>query len=130
MRGEPLFGAAEMPLAPHAGGVALRRQQLRDGDLPLRQSIRDAADRDFVGAGADGEAARHECRPGGRALRLDVEVEQAHAFAGELVNARRRRATEDAATVDTQFAVAKVVREHEDDVGPLAGRRRASDNGT
>ena len=81
MRGEPLFGAAKMPFAPHTGGVALRRQQLRDGDLPLRQPVRDAADWDFVGAGTNGEAARHERGSGGCALRLDVEVEQAHAFA-------------------------------------------------
>ena len=100
--GNRVFGAAEMPFAPNAGGVALRRQQLRDGDLPQRQSVRPAADRDFVGAGADGEAAGHERRAGGRALRLDVEVEQAHAFAGERVDARRGRAAKDAAAVGTR----------------------------
>src|SRR5262249_60393347 len=93
MRGESLFGAAEMPLAPHASSVALRRQQLRDSNLPERQAVWDATDRDLVGAGADRESACHEGRPRGRALRLDVEVEQPHAFAGDLVNARRGRAT-------------------------------------
>ena len=120
MRGKPLLGAAEMPLAPHARGVALRRQQLRDGDLPLRQPFRHAADRDFVGSRPDGEAARHERGTGGRALRLDVEIEQAHAFAGELVDARRGRAAQNAAAVDAQLAIAEVVREHEDDVGRFA----------
>ena len=114
--GNRVFGAAEMPFAPHAGGVALRRQQLRDGDLPQRQPVRTAADRDFVGSRADREAAGHERRPRGRALRLDVEVEQAHAFAGELVDARRGRAAKDAAAVDAQLAIAEVVRQHEDDV--------------
>ncbi len=80
MRGKPVFGAAEMPLAPHAGGVTLRRQQLGDGDLPLGHSVRRAADRNGIRSRADGEAARHERRTGGRALRLDVEVEQPHAF--------------------------------------------------
>ena len=116
MGGEALLGAAEMPLAPHARGVALRRQQLRDGDLPLRQPVRGAADRDFVGPGPDREAARHQRRARRRALRLDVEVEQPHAFAGELVDARRGRAAQDAAAIDAQLAIAEVVREHENDI--------------
>ena len=55
--------AAEVPFAPDSGGVALRRKKLGDGDLPQRQSVRPAADRHFIGAGADGEAAGHQRRP-------------------------------------------------------------------
>jgi hypothetical protein len=99
MRGEPFFDAAQMPFAPHASGVALRRQQLRDGDLPERQSVRDTANRDFIRAGANGEAACHKRGTGGCALGFDVEVEQPHTFAGEFVDARRRCATKDTSAV-------------------------------
>jgi hypothetical protein len=57
------------------------------------------------------------------ALRLDVEVEQPRAFAGEFVNARRGRATEDAASVDAQLAIAEIVSEDEDDVRLFLLRR-------
>ena len=118
-----------MPFAPNAGGVALRRQQLRNGDLPQRQSVRPATDRDFVGPGADGEAAGHEGRAGRRALRFDIEVEQAHAFAGERVDARGGRAPENAASIGAEFAIAEVVREHEDNIRLLVrhlGRSQSS----
>ena len=52
-------------------------------------------------------------------LNLHIEVEQPHAFAGELVNAWRGRATENAATVDAQFAIPEVVHQDEDDVWPI-----------
>jgi hypothetical protein len=42
-----------LPFAPHASCVALRRQQLREGDLPLRQTVRFTTDRGGIGAGAD-----------------------------------------------------------------------------
>jgi hypothetical protein len=56
------------------------------------------------------------------ALRLDVEVEQPRAFAGEFVNARRGRATENAASIDAQVTVSHIVRQDEDDVGFLVLR--------
>src|SRR5215467_5337461 len=116
MRGKPRLGATEMPFTPHPGSVASRGQQLRDGNLPQCQSVRNAAKWDFVCARADGKAARHERRPTGRALSLDIEVEQPHAFACELVDTRRWRTAKDATAVDAQFAVAQVVHEHHDDI--------------
>ena len=65
-----------------------------------------------VASGQDGRAAR--C-----ALRLDVEVEQAHALGGQLVDPRRRRAPEHSATIDANFPVTEVVHEDEDNVGLL-----------
>src|SRR4026208_1587178 len=101
MRGEPRLGAAEMPFTPRTGSVAFRGQQLRDGNLPQRQPVRNAATkRDFVCARADGKSDRHERRPSGRALRLDIEVEQPHAFACKLVNTRRGRTAKDATAVN------------------------------
>jgi hypothetical protein len=108
-----------VPLTPHARGVSLRRQQLRDGDLPLRQSVGTAADWDLVGAGPDGKAARHERRAGGRTLSLDIEVERDHAFFGKFVDVWCRGAAKNAAAVDAQLAVAEVVHEYEHYVGLL-----------
>src|SRR5208337_4227702 len=102
------------------GGVALRRQQLRDCNLPQSQTIRGASDRHLVCARSDGVTAGNERRTRGRALRLDVEIEQPHAFGGELVNAWCWRAAQDAAAVTTQLAVGQVVHEHEDDIGRFA----------
>src|SRR5262249_9310625 len=78
MRGKPRLGAAEMPFTPGTSSVASGGQQLGDSNLPQCQPVGTAAKRDFVGAGADGESARHERRPSGCALRLDIEVEKPH----------------------------------------------------
>src|SRR5262249_25566153 len=99
MRGKPRLGAAEMPLTPSTGSVASRGQQLRDGNLPQRQPVRNAAKRDFVCARANGKAAGHERRTTGRALGLAIEVEQPHAFACELVDTGRGRTAKDATAV-------------------------------
>src|SRR5262245_44008665 len=60
VRRESLFGAAEMPLAPRARCVPTRGQQLRDGDLPLRQPFRRATTGNLVRSGTDGKAASHQ----------------------------------------------------------------------
>src|SRR5258708_7399648 len=98
-----------MPFAPHASCVALRRQQLREGDLPLRQSVWFTTDRDCIGPRADREAARHERRS---RWCFDVEVEQACALTGERVNAWSGSAAKDTAAVDPQLAIAQIV--HQD----------------
>src|SRR5215831_11409569 len=128
MRGKPCLGAAEMPLTPSTGCVASRGQQLRDRDLPQRQPVRNATKRDLVCARADGKAARHERRPTGRALSFDIEVEQPHAFACEVVDTRRGRTAKDATAVNAQFAVAQVVHKHEDNIWLLFLRFCRSDS--
>ena len=79
-----LSGAAGMPFAPHSGGGALRRYSARQrlacqvSSLPERRRY-----------GTSEVSERMEMRPGfsadakGRALRFDVELEQARAFGGE-----------------------------------------------
>lgn len=52
-------------------------------------------------------------------MRFDIEVEQARAFTGERVNARRGGAAQYAAAIDTQFAVTQIVHKHNDNVGLL-----------
>jgi hypothetical protein len=42
-------------------------------------------------------------------LSLDIEVQESGAFSGELIDARRRRAAEDAAAVAAYIALAEVV---------------------
>src|SRR5262249_59612143 len=54
VRGKSRLGTSEMPLTPYTGRIASRGQQLRDRHLPQRQPVRNAAERDLVGAGADG----------------------------------------------------------------------------
>ncbi len=51
--GQAALGAAQMPLAAHAGGVARRRQGLGDGHLPLGQALQPAADGHGMGARPD-----------------------------------------------------------------------------
>ena len=115
--GQPALVAAEMPLAEVAGGVTLAGKQFGDGDFPLRQSVKLAGERHGVRAAANGVASGQDGRAARRALRLDVEVEQASAFGGELVDARRRRAPKNAAAVTADFAVAEIIHQDEDDVG-------------
>ncbi|MNZ40180.1 hypothetical protein D3C78_576880 [compost metagenome] len=123
--GEARFAAAQVPLAPDPGGISLPGQQLREGDLPQRQTIRRIAVGYPVGSGADRETPGHQRRTGRSALRLDVEIGQAHAFGGQLVDARRFGTAQHTAAIGSQFAVAEVVVQHDDDV--RRGRRRAGE---
>ncbi|MCY1399838.1 hypothetical protein D9M71_149050 [compost metagenome] len=122
---EARFAAAQVPLAPDAGGIAPGRQQFRQGDFPERQAIRRADTRHLVGTGADRETPRHQRRTGWSALRLDVEVGQAYALGRQLVDARRFGTAQHAATIGPQFAVAEVVVQYDDDI--RLGLRRPGD---
>ncbi|MNF68128.1 hypothetical protein D3C84_499770 [compost metagenome] len=114
--GEARLAAAQVPLAPDAGGVAARREQFGQGRFPQGQAVRCAGAGDPVGAGADREAAGHQRRARGRALCLDIEVGQADTLLGQLVDPRRLGAPDRTAAVAAQLAVAEVVVEHDDDV--------------
>ena len=118
-----VVGLAEMPFAGEeglvAGGLEHRRQR------PLRR--RQPAGLALEGHG--GHAAAVRDAPGlhggaaGRAARLGVEGEERHPFRRQTVDVGGRHAASDAAAVGTEVAVAGVVRDDHDDVGP-AGRRR------
>ena len=123
--GQPALVAAEMPLAEVAGAVTMAGEQLGNGDFPLRQSVKLAGERHGVRTAANGVASGQDGRAARRTLRLDVEVEQPRALGGELVNARRRRASKNAAAITADFAVAKVVHQDEDDVGFVRRVRRS-----
>ena len=106
----------QMPLAEHAGRVSSCGKLLSDGFFPLCHPVQHSP-HDFGRAGADGMAARHQCRTARRALGLDVEVEQTHAFDGQLIKAWRFGASQGPASVDTDFPPTEVIDHHKDDVG-------------
>jgi hypothetical protein len=121
-----------MPFAKVASGVALTGKQLGDRNFPPSQSVRQAGARYGVCAASDRVTSGHDGRAAWRALGLHIKVEEAHAFAGELVDARRGRAGQNAAAVDAQLAIAKIIHQDENDVGlflpcricPSYGRRQ------
>src|SRR4029078_862044 len=57
------------------------------------------------------------------ALALALKIGEPQAFRCELIDARRRRAAQDAASVTAELAPAEVVGEYQHDVGPLRGLR-------
>src|SRR6185369_12680744 len=99
---------AEVPLAEDRRRVAARGEELRErllpGDDALRQPRRDRLQR----AGADRMAPGHERRARRHAVALDVEVEEAQPLRRERVEARRRRAAQEAAAVAAELAPAEV----------------------
>src|SRR5262249_42885642 len=97
---------AEVPLAEVPGGVAALGEQLGGGGLPLRQAVRRPAARDTHRTGTKREAPGEQRGAARRALIFHVIVEQAQPFGGQAVDARSRRAAQDAAAVTTRLAVA------------------------
>jgi hypothetical protein len=120
------LGVAQVPLAEMSCGVALQPEQLGEGDFPLGKSVGASSVRDAGRSRADGQPAGHDGRPAGGTLALDIEIEEAQTFAGQLVDARGGCTAQDAAAVATRFAVAEVVGQHEYDVG-LRDRFRRCD---
>jgi len=105
-----------MPFAPHPGGVPGVREGLRTGDLPAGQTVRAAADRDGLGTRSQGVPPGEQRRSAGRALRLDVEVQEPVTLFGERVDPRGRGATEDPAAIAADLAPPEVVPEEHHDV--------------
>ena len=121
---EATFGVAEMPFAVGGSGIAPGRQGFGDGDFPLRQAVQRRVDRHRAVAGAHRVATRHQRRAARRALRLDIEVGQTHALLRQCIDARRGRATGDAAAVDARLAIAQVVHQHQHDIRWARGSPR------
>ena len=115
MRIAPL-AVAEMPLAANGGGIAARREKLRDRDLPRQQALRQPRGNRLQRAGADRVAAGHQLGARRHAIALHVEIQEAQPFRGERVDARRRRAAQHAAAVAAELAPAEVVGEDQYDV--------------
>src|SRR5690606_40322337 len=60
-------------------------------------------------AGANCEPAGQKGGSAWRALGFDIEVGEARAFSGELVDTRCRCASHDAAAIDARLAITKIV---------------------
>ena len=116
IRGETRFGAAKVPLAPNPGGIPLCRQELRQRHLPRGEPFGDAPSRYLVGSRSNRKAAGHQCGTRGRALSLDIEIQESGTLAGQCIDAWGRRTTKDAATIDPELTIAEIVGEHQDDV--------------
>jgi hypothetical protein len=101
-----------VPLAEHAGGVAVGFEQLADGDLVFAQH-RAAVD-GVPHAGAVGPMAGEQRGARGRASGRDVVVFQLRGFGGEPVKVRR---LDDGISREAEVAVALIVGDDEDDVG-------------
>ena len=105
---------AEVPLAEHAGAVARlgedvgHRRDLGPQERPTAADV----DRAVAGRVHSGQ----QLAAGRRTHRRDVKVVQANALAAQPVEMRR---FEHGVPVSGEFAVALVVRHHDDDVGGL-----------
>ena len=120
----------QVPLAEGRGGVAVHLQRLRDGRAGLGQLGRVSGER----AGELAEraepdrvvvAAGQHRRPGGRADRGDVEAVVAQARVGDPRQVRGLDRTAEGLRV----AEARVVDQHEQDVGRPQGRAHRSQHG-
>ena len=120
MRRRAAGRVARVPFAVERARISQRLQVLGDRDLPERH----ARHRQPVGEGPrpDAVTTGEKRRPRWRAERLDVEVREAQALAGERVQPWRRDAAY--AAVDADFPEAEIVGVHDHDVGPRRLRRR------
>ena len=112
---------AEVPLADAGGGVALVLEQARDGEpARLDERRRAALQHAALQRTAPGVAAGQDAVARGRADgRGTMGVGEDHAFARQAVEVRR--ADFGFRVEAAQVAVAEVVGEDEDDVGPRGG---------
>ena len=110
---------AEVPLAEDRRGIACALEQLAHRERTLRQRAGAAGHDDQRQAVADRVLPGHQRRARWRAAGLDQILREPQTLAGELVDARRRRAAQLAAAVGPEVAVADVVGEDEHDVGLL-----------
>jgi hypothetical protein len=108
----------QVPLADDGGAVARGTEGLGQGAFGQGQAVlRPGADDADLEAVAHGVAPGQEGGAGGGADGLDVELLQADAGGGELVDVRRL----DFASVVADVLPAEVVGEEEDDVRPGGG---------
>ncbi len=114
--GEASFRAPKVPLAEHARGVPGIGEHLGHGHFPLHEAVHPFTQRYRAVAAADGVTARHQCRPGRRALHFHVEVRKSKTLRRQRIQLRRLGASNNPPAIKAGLAPAKVVHEHEDDV--------------
>ena len=108
---------AQVPFAEMCTCIASFSQQLRQRHLPACKALRQTRWHGLQAACADGVAARHQRRPGGHAVALDVEVLQQQAFARQLVDAGRWCASQCTTAITAKFPPTEVVGDDENNMG-------------
>ena len=116
-----LVGVAEVVLAELTGLVALRLEQLGDGNVPRLQPFLRAGQADLEHAGAEADLAGDEARATGGAALLAVPVGEQRAFLRDAVDVRRLVAHH-ALVVGADVPVADVVAPDDEDVRLLVPR--------
>ena len=113
---------AEVPLADVGGGVAVRFEQLGQRDFALEQvHVVGAVVDHVVDAGPDVMPTGHENRAGRRTdTAAGMEIREPHTVGSQGVQRRGL----DGSAVDPDVAVAEIVDEQYDHVGPVVGGGR------
>ena len=131
--GQVLVEVAEVVLAELRGHVALRLEQLREGDVARLEPLLRARQADLEVAGAEAALPGDERGASGGAALLAVPVGEQRAFLGDAVDVGRLVAHH-ALVVGADIPVADVVAPDDEDVGLLvrrgcrAGDARQTDN--
>ena len=110
---------AEVPLSEDCRGVTGILEQLTHRVRLGGERVARAREDDQRQAVADRILPGHQRGPRRRAGRLDQVLRQPQPLAGQLVEARRRRAPQLSTAIGAEVAVPHVVGENEDDVGLL-----------
>jgi hypothetical protein len=107
---------AQVPLAESSGSVTGVREHFGHCDFPLHEAVDRSIDRHRAVTRANCVRPSHQSGTAGRALRLDVEVKQAHPLCRQLVDSRGRCAAQNPPAVDPGLSPTKVVHQHKDDI--------------
>ncbi len=112
-----------MPLAEHAGRVARLGQHFGHRDFPLDEAVDALTHGHGAIAAANRIAPGHQRRTRRGALDFDIEIGKPQTFGRDLVQSRRFRAANDAATIEAWLTPTEVVHEDEDDIGLVLRHR-------
>src|SRR5437660_8770806 len=113
------IAVTDVPFAHAHRRVAGIREHIAQPPIPTYDSRVSSRHRDRVIAAANGVTAGKQRRTRWCALRLGRIVEQLKALGGELIDATRVGAAQDAAAVTAQLAIAQVVYVEVNDVGSI-----------
>ena len=119
-RGEILHLVADMPFAKLHRGVVRLLQKLGDGRCLFGETVGVAWCQHGGKRRADRDAAGDEGGAAGGAARLAIIIDEAHAFGGETIEVRCRRAAHNAAAIAAEIAPADVVGHDDHDIGGLS----------
>ena len=106
-----------MPLPKHGRGITRIGKHLRHGNFPLHQAVHSLAQRNRTVTAADRITSRHDGRAGRCALDFYIEIGQAQALVGQLIQSRRSSTANDSATIESGLPPTEIIQKDKDDVG-------------